>query len=72
MNDYPSEKNDSQIIDIKMSVSSRFINHSVQKPDASFPSSNTHAASISIFPTNACLIKLVGVGVETSNSYLHK
>ena len=31
-----------------------------------------HTASISIFPTNACLIKLVGVGVQTSNSDLHK
>jgi len=31
MNDYPREKNDSQIIDIQMSVSSRFINHSYAK-----------------------------------------
>jgi len=31
-----------------------------------------YTASISIFPTNACLIKLVGVGVQTSNSDLHK
>jgi len=31
-----------------------------------------HTASISIFPTSVCLIKLVGVGVQTSNSYLHK
>jgi len=31
-----------------------------------------YTVSISVFPTNACLIKLVGVGVQTSNSDLHK
>jgi len=31
MNDYPREKNDSQIIDIQMPVSIRFINHSYAK-----------------------------------------
>jgi len=31
-----------------------------------------HTASIARFSTNPCLIKLLGVGVQTSNSYLHK
>jgi len=36
MNDYPREKNDSQIIDIQMLVSSRFINHSYTKARCQF------------------------------------